>query len=303
MENLINSFLDYLKLERACSPGTVLKYGAHLLDFERYLKDVDEELTLETATGDLVRDWMMQLRERGDKASTINARLSSLRTFYKYLLRKGIVTVDPMLKVHGMKKSKPLPSFVREEDMDAILDESRFAETWEGKRDRLILQMFYETGMRRAELCGLNESDVDYYRSVIKVTGKRNKQRLIPFGDELCESMQAYQAAMHAEVEATDGAFFVRKDGTRYSYASLYQLVHRHLSQTSLEKRSPHVLRHTFATAMLNNGAELQSVKELLGHESVSTTEIYTHTTFEELKAVYEQAFPRERERKHSSAQ
>ena len=293
----IDSFLDYLRLERAYSPRTVQSYGMDLNEFEAYLRRTDAELTLETVDADNVRNWTMEMMEAGQKETSVNRRLSALRSFYRYLLRKGVVEVSPMQTVRGPKKKKPLPMFLREEEMNRLLDETDFGEGFEGERDRLIIEMFYETGMRRAELVGLNEADVDFYRGQIKVTGKRNKQRLIPFGEELGSALRVYMEEKAQEVpEAEDGALFVQKSGRRVTDAWVYTMVKRNLSRvTTIKKRSPHVLRHTFATTMLNHDAELEAVKELLGHESVSTTEIYTHTTFEELKNAYSKAHPRAR--------
>ncbi len=293
----IDSFLDYLRLERAYSPRTVQSYGMDLNEFEAYLRRTDAELTLETVDADNVRNWTMEMMEAGQKETSVNRRLSALRSFYRYLLRKGVIKVSPMQTVKGPKKKKPLPMFLREEEMNRLLDETDFGEGFEGERDRLIIEMFYETGMRRAELVGLNEADVDFYRGQIKVTGKRNKQRLIPFGEELGSALRLYMEEKAQEVpETEDGALFVQKSGRRVTDAWVYTMVRRNLSRvTTIKKRSPHVLRHTFATTMLNHDAELEAVKELLGHESVSTTEIYTHTTFEELKNAYSKAHPRAR--------
>ncbi len=297
MSALIDSFIDYLRLERAYSPRTVQSYEMDLNEFEAYLRRTDADLTLATADADNVRNWTMEMMEAGQKETSVNRRLSALRSFYRYLLRKGVVEVSPMQTVRGPKKRKPLPAFLREEEMNRLLDDTDFGEGFEGERDRLIIQLFYETGMRRAELVGLDEGDVDFYRRQIKVTGKRNKQRLIPFGDELGSALRAYMDEKGREVtEVEDGALFVQKDGRRVTDAWVYTMVRRNLTKvTSIKKRSPHVLRHTFATTMLNHDAELEAVKELLGHESVATTEIYTHTTFEELKNAYSKAHPRAR--------
>ena len=212
----------------------------------------------------------------------------------RFLLKRKVLTVNPMQKVVGPKKKKPLPSFVKEKDMDRLLDEVSFGEGFEGCRDRLILEMFYATGIRLSELIGLDDADVDLSARLIKVTGKRNKQRLIPFGNELVEGLSLYIKVRNEELPQRTEAFFVLKDGRRMYPMSVYRIVKRNLSKVvSLKKRSPHVLRHTFATAMLNDNAELGAVKELLGHASLVTTEVYTHTTFEELKKVYEQAHPR----------
>ena len=291
---LIKAFLDYLRLERNYSEKTIVSYRTDLLEFEEYFKKVDAELDFARVDADVVRNWMVSLMDDGRAATSVNRKLSSLRSFYRFLLKRKVVSVDPMLKVVGPKKKKPLPSFVREKDMDRLLDELLFDESFEGCRDRMILEVFYATGMRRSELMGLNDADVDLSAKLIKVTGKRNKQRLIPFGDELAEDLLNYIKVRNETLSQGAEAFFVLKNGARMYSEAIYRLVRRYLSGVvTLKKRSPHVLRHTFATAMLNGKAELRAVKELLGHESLATTEVYTHTTFEELKKVYEQAHPR----------
>lgn len=293
---LIENFLDYLTHERAYSPHTVTSYGSDLDEFASHLEEIGTDLDLAHADADLVRGWAMTLMGKGRNATSVNRKLSALRTFYKYLLKKGEIEVSPMQNIHGPKKKKPLPQFVREKDMDRLLDDGPAPTTWQEARNRLIIQMFYETGIRLSELVGLDESDVDFGRKVIKVTGKRNKQRIIPIGDGLIESLRGYMEVK--EWQGADGdcrlPLFITDKGVRVSDGWVYRLVHEKLSQVvTLKKRSPHVLRHTFATAMLNGDAELEAVKELMGHESVSTTQIYTHTTFEELKKAYKQAHPR----------
>ena len=291
---LKESFLKYLRFEKNYSDDTIVSYGTDLSKFEEYFKTVDENLDFAAVDADIVRGWVLSLMEGGCTATTVNRKLSSLRSFYRYLLRQGVVSVDPLMKVTGPKKKKPLPVFVKDADMSRLLDDTAFDAGFEGVRDRLILEMFYETGIRRSELINLTDADVDLYAKQIKVTGKRNKQRLIPFGDELKEDIEAYLSAKKDFLPDGGEAFFVRKNGKALYPYLVYLLVKRNLSKVvSLKKRSPHVLRHTFATSMLNNHAELEAVKELLGHESLTTTEVYTHTTFEELKKVYEQAHPR----------
>ncbi len=291
---LIKSFLEYLRLERNCSEKTIVAYGTDLREFEGFFKSEDEGLEFTIVDADLVRSWMVFLMENGSLATTVNRKLSSLRSFFRFLLRKEKIKVDPMLKVIGPKKKKPLPAFLKEKEMNRLLDELPFERNFEGCRDRTVLEIFYATGMRLSELIGLNDVDVDFSSGLIKVTGKRSKQRLIPFGDELKKDLLAYiKVRNEAFPDGTD-AFFVLKSGKRMYPVGVYRLVKEHLSKVAtLKKRSPHVLRHTFATAMLNHNAELRAVKELLGHESLTTTEIYTHTTFEELKKVYKQAHPR----------
>ena len=290
----IDTFLKYLRFERNYSEKTIVSYRIDLEEFEDYLKKVDAEKNLVTADADLVRSWMVYLMEKGRSVATVNRKLSSLRSFYRFLLRRRVVDLDPMLKVVGPKKQKTLPSFLRVQEMDRLLDECSVNEGFEGVRDRLILEMFYATGIRLSELIGLSDADVNLSAKLLKVTGKRNKQRLIPFGEELWMDLLGYIKLRNETLPDRDDALFVRKDGKRMYPELGYKIVRRNLSKVvSLKKRSPHVLRHTFATAMLNDNAELQSVKELLGHESLVTTEVYTHTTFEELKKVYEQAHPR----------
>ena len=290
----IDAFLKYLRFERNYSEKTIVSYRIDLVEFEGFLKKVDAEKDLVAVDADLVRSWMVSLMENGRSVATVNRKLSSLRSFYRFLLKRRFVDLDPMLKVVGPKKQKTLPSFLRVQEMDRLLDECSPSEGFEGVRDRLILEMFYATGMRLSELIGLNDADVDFSAKLLKVTGKRNKQRLIPFGEELWVDLLEYVKIRNEALPDRDCALFVRKDGGRMYPELVYRLVRRNLSKVAtLKKKSPHVLRHTFATAMLNGNAELQAVKELLGHESLATTEIYTHTTFEELKKVYEQAHPR----------
>ena len=291
---LINSFLNHLRYERNYSERTITSYRIDLLQFEEFLKGEDENNEFTTADADLIRRWVVSLMDEKCKPASVNRKLSSLRSFYHFLIRDGKMTVNPMSKVVGPKKTKPLPVFLREDEMSRLLDEIPFEESFEGFRDRLILEMFYATGMRLSELIGLNDADVDFSSKLIKVTGKRNKQRLIPFGKELEEDLLIYIKVRNEALPEREKSLFVRKNGMRMYPVQVYRLVRRSLSKVvTLKKRSPHVLRHTFATAMLNDNAQLGAVKELLGHESLATTEIYTHTTFEELKKVYEQAHPR----------
>ena len=290
---LIGLFLDYLKLERNYSQQTLLSYGNDLNQFEQYFKSVDEKLDFVHTDADVVRLWVVSLMDKGYSAVSVNRKLSSLRAFYRFLLRKDLIKVDPMSKISGPKKKKPLPVFVREEDMDRLLDDTPFPENFEGCRDRLILEIFYMTGVRLSELIGLKDADVDFSLMQIKVTGKRNKQRVIPFGEELKEHMLQY-LKLRNEAVSGPNAFFVLSNGNELYSGKVYNIVKTNLSKVvTLKKKSPHVLRHTFATTMLNHDAELGVVKELLGHESLTTTEVYTHTTFEELKKVYEHAHPR----------
>lgn len=291
---LTDSFLDYLLYERNYSEGTVRYYRTDILELQKFGEELLGELTPSDVDAELVREWIASLMDKGYASNTINRKLSSIRTYYKYLLRKGMVGADPLRKVSGPKKKKPLPVFLREGEVNKLLDDIDFGEGFEGCRDHLVIEMFYATGIRLSELIGLDDKDIDFSASLIKVTGKRNKQRLIPFDEELRHSMQEYVDVRNEMFPVRPDAFFIRKNGERLTRSIVANIVKRNLSKVvTVKKRSPHVLRHTFATAMLNNGAELGSIKELLGHESLATTEVYTHTTFEELKKVYNQAHPR----------
>ena len=291
---LTDSFLDYLRYERNYSEKTVLAYGEDISQLREFAQEEIGDFNPAEVTPELIREWIVSLMDKGYASTSVNRKLSSLRSFYKLLLKKKVVLVDPLRKITGPKNKKPLPSFLKENEMNRLLDDTDFGEGFEGCRDHLIIEMFYATGIRLSELIGLDDKDVDFSASLLKVTGKRNKQRLIPFGDELKEGMLEYVNVRNEQVLESGGAFFVRKNGERLYKNLVYNLVKRNLSKVvTLKKRSPHVLRHTFATTMLNNEAELGAVKELLGHSSLATTEIYTHTTFEELKKVYKQAHPR----------
>ncbi len=289
-----DAFLEYLTLERNYSSRTVGEYRDDLEAFESYYKKMDSTLSWETVDGDVVRDWMVSMMEAGRAATTVNRRLSALRTFYRYLLKRGWIEVDPVRSLQGPKKKKPLPVFLKESEMDRLLDGGFFADDFSGRRDRLIVDTFYSTGIRLSELTGLNDGDVDLRGGVIKVTGKRNKQRIVPFGGELEALFRTYLNEKSSLGMEYGGAVFVDEKGERLTNVKVRNLVRHYLGMvTTQKKRSPHVLRHTFATSMLNHHADLESLKELLGHESIATTEIYTHTTFEELKEMYNQAHPR----------
>lgn len=291
---LTDSFLDYLQYERNYSEETIKSYREDLRQFEEFAREEIGDSAPSEVKAELVREWIVSLMDRGYTSTSINRKLSSLRSFYKFLLRKGEVAVNPLQKITGPKNKKPLPAFLRESDMDRLLDEVDFGEGFKGCRDHMIIEIFYATGVRLSELIGLDNKDVDFSSSLIKVTGKRNKQRLIPFGEELKIAMMEYVDVRNEAVPIRTNAFFVRENGERLSRSIVENLVKRNLSKVvTLKKRSPHVLRHTFATTMLNHDAELGAIKELLGHESLATTEVYTHTTFEELKKVYNLAHPR----------
>jgi|WetSurMetagenome_2_1015567.scaffolds.fasta_scaffold187119_2 integrase/recombinase XerC len=294
MMMLINSFLTYLKFEKNYSERTVVSYESDLCEFVKYNEETNENFNLYEVEPEDVRQWMMSLMEKHLKETSVNRKLSALRSFNRYLLLKGKIEKDPTRKIVGPKRKRSLPTFIKIEDMKKILDDDDYADDFEGTRDKMMIEMFYETGMRLSELTSLTDGNVDLISMKIKVTGKRNKQRYIPFGPNLKNKVLGYINVRNAEVVKKCNSFFVRKNGLPVYANLVYNVVRLHLSKVvAIKQKSPHVLRHTFATAMLNNNASLNAVKDLLGHQKLSTTEIYTHTTFEELRKNYKQAHPR----------
>lgn len=291
---MVNQFLAYLSYERNRSLATVSSYRKDLEAFQKFVQAQDSTLLWADVDADLVRDWMAEMMNEGQRATSINRRLSALRSFYRFALARNLVKSDPVQGVVGPKKDKPLPQFLKEKEMDELLQEDFWTDCYEDVRDRMIIMTFYETGIRLAELMNLCDGDVDFMSGQLKVTGKRNKQRLIPFGAELSQALQHYMGVRDAQVVRHSAALFLANDGQQMTADAIRYRVKKHLSLVStLKKRTPHVLRHTFATVMLNHKAGIESVKKLLGHESLSTTEIYTHTTFEQLKREYLNAHPR----------
>ena len=291
---MINEFLNYLKFERNRSDLTIKNYGEDLRTFEEFYGNLDSRLSWKSVDSDVIRDWMESMMDKGNNATSINRRLSALRSFYRFALARKLVGKDPVHGVTGPKKGRPLPQFLKENEMDRLLDTESWTESFGDVRDRMVIMTFYETGVRLSELIGLDDSMVDFSNRQLKVTGKRNKQRVIPFGEELLATLRDYMKCRDKEVNRQSDALFVTAKGQRMTSSQVREAVRKNLSKVcTLKKRTPHVLRHTFATAMLNNKAGIESVKKLLGHESLSTTEIYTHTTFEQLKREYYSAHPR----------
>jgi integrase/recombinase XerC len=291
---MVNRFIEYLRYEQNRSELTVARYERSLRDFESYFKGIDASMAWTTIDADVVRNWLETLVDKGHKATSVNADLSALRSFYRFALSRKLVERDPVHGLTGPKKQKPLPQFMRENEMDKLLDQEEWSDTYKDVRARTIILLLYETGIRRSELTGLNDHDIDFEARQLKVTGKRDKQRIVPFGEELATELQRYIEVRDQEMEKKSTALFLNKHGERMTGCQVYSIVREELSKvTTMKKRSPHVLRHTFATAMLNHEAGLESVRLLLGHESLETTEIYTHTTFEQLKRVYKDAHPR----------
>ncbi|MBR4814123.1 MAG: tyrosine-type recombinase/integrase [Paludibacteraceae bacterium] len=295
---LIDRFLQYIKYEKGYSSHTFVSYQADLSQFEKFVLERSgaEEFVPDKVDSSLVREWIVSMMEAGVSASTVNRKLSALKSFFSYLCRMGEVRKNPMSQVVSPKRQKRLPKFLREEEMSEMFSgrADMFGEGYEAVRDELIMETFYTLGIRLSELIALKDTDVDLRSRTVLVNGKRNKQRYVPFGESLKNSMLAYLSVRDEAVPERSGYFFVRPGGEPLYPMLVYRIVHRCITAVStLSKRSPHVLRHTFATAMLNNGADLEAVKELLGHANLAATEVYTHTTFEQLQKNYKQAHPR----------
>lgn len=294
MMELIEKYLRYLRYERNYSPHTEISYSVDLGQFSDFISQQHPGVDVKSVDGDVVRLWIVSLMNAGVSVRTVNRKLSALKSFYKYMLRIGEVSVNPMKKVIGPKTKKAIPSFVNYSDMEKVLDDNVVEDSFEFLRNRVMIELFYVTGMRRAELIGLHDSDIDLEGRMIRVTGKRNKQRLIPVSERTKVMLDEYLMRRNNDVDQLLDNVFVREDGR-----PLYpMLVHRIVTASlkwipTLAKASPHVLRHSFATGMLNNGADINAVKELLGHSSLASTEVYTHTSFEELKKIYNKAHPR----------
>jgi integrase/recombinase XerC len=255
---------------------------------------IDESISFFDANVDIVRAWVASLMDAGAAPSSVCRKLSALRSFYSYCRSTDASLSNPALILQGPKRRSKLPVFLKESEMDMLIDEVQFGEGYTACRDRMVMMLFYETGMRLSELVALDVDDIDFGASVVKVLGKRSKERVIPFGNGLKSELERYLEVRGRFANNSAGALFLSSHARRISNSQVYRMVNGRLSHvSSAGKRSPHVLRHTFATAMLNNGAEIGAVRELLGHERLATTEIYTHLTFEELRRFYDKAHPR----------
>lgn len=292
---MIESFLKHLQYEKRLSPNTVLAYQTDLEQFRQYLDETHSHADICSASYFLIRSWVVSLVESGLESTSVNRKIACLRTFFKFLLRRELIANDPMAKISVLKKKKKLPGFVKEGDMVNLLDNNTFTDNFEGQRDQLILEMFYGTGIRLSELINLKENSIDLRNRTIKVLGKRNKERVIPFPLGLVSLIEKYVSTRNRDVEVKPhGNLFVRTNGEACYPMMIYKIVKKYLDKfPGVERRSPHVLRHTYATHLLNKGADLNAVKDLLGHTSLAATQVYTHNSVEKLKKVFEQAHPK----------
>ncbi|HWK03916.1 MAG TPA: tyrosine-type recombinase/integrase [Puia sp.] len=295
MEPLIQSFIDYLTFERRYSVHTIRSYQDDLVSFFDFLALQYGALSLPEVSPSLIRSWLASLKDQGLSSRSVNRKISSLKSFYKYQLRSGVVEQSPMSAITSPKVSKRLPVYVEQRDIVTLFDEIVFPDDWEGGTDRLLLAIFYHTGMRLSELVNLRERQVDVSNRTLKVLGKGNKERVIPVSPVLVEYIQAYSRQKRVVLEAPDTVYLLVNSKGKKLYAQyVYRAVRKYLGRvTTIDKKSPHVLRHTFATHLTNSGADLNSVKELLGHSSLAATQVYTHNTIEKLKDVYKKAHPK----------
>lgn len=291
---MINKFIDYIKFEKHYSNHTVIAYQRDLLDFCAFHQQMPEDFNPATVKEEEIRQWLLHLLDKHQTPRTVNRKISALKSYWKFCLRTGLLKEDILQKIIPPKMAKPLPAFYKESEMNEALSQANSADDFESVRNNLIIRMLYETGMRRAELIGLHDTDFNYTDHTIKVLGKGNKERMIPFGDDLQQAINHYLTWRKKSITSDNSFFFVLKNGKPLYPKAVYNIVHIHMSEVStLHKQSPHVLRHTFATAMLNNGADINAVKELLGHANLAATQIYTNTTFDEIHQIYKHAHPR----------
>jgi integrase/recombinase XerC len=294
MSPYVQSFLSYIEYERRYSKHTLESYGNDLEQFYFYLKSEYQKEDLELATHLEIRSWIVQMMEHKISPRSINRKLSTLKSFFKFLMRKGVVKKSPLSKVLAPKTSKRLPVFVEKAGIEKLLTDIEFTDDFEGMRDKMILDLFYNTGMRRSELNNLRETDIDSYNSQIKVLGKGNKERIIPIQPQLRVALREYIEVKNQSIATPSIYLFVNREGKLLNPSNIYQIVKKYLNLiTTIDKKSPHVLRHTFATHLMNNGADINAVKELLGHASLAATQVYTHNTIDKLKNIYKQAHPK----------
>lgn len=289
----IQSFLSYIRFEKRYSQHTLISYQNDLEQFFAYLASQFDAPPVNKISAVFVRSWLAEMKEDEISSKTINRKISSLRSFFKYAMKTGVIEQSPMVTVTAPRISKRLPSFVEEKDMATLFDYVEFEDSWKGRTEKLVLSLFYSTGMRLSELINLKESQLDPSNSQLKVLGKGNKERIIPLSGELVAGIQAYVLDKPVR-EKTVHTIFITEKGKSLQPRSVYSFVKNHLSKvTTIQKKSPHILRHSFATHLMNNGADLNAVKELLGHSSLAATQVYTHNTIEKLKDVFKKAHPK----------
>jgi integrase/recombinase XerC len=286
------SFLNYLRFQKRYSRHTLIAYQNDLENFLSFLADNYDAPAIKNITAAMVRSWLAELKEKNITSKSINRKISSLKSFFKFLMKKELIDSTPMSIINAPKISKRLPVYIEEKDMKTLFEYVEFSDDWQGKTEKLILQLFYNTGMRLSELINLKESQVDASYNQIKVLGKGNKERIIPVNKEILNSLSIYISNKPADGNTKN--IFVNEKGKPFYPKQVYNLVKKNLALiTTVKKKSPHILRHSFATHLTNNGADLNAVKELLGHSSLAATQVYTHNSIEKLKEVFNKAHPK----------
>ncbi|MGQ8336513.1 tyrosine-type recombinase/integrase [Sunxiuqinia sp. A32] len=288
------SFLKYLKFEKRCSAHTVTAYKKDLDQFEEFLFKTVGDFDVLKVDPKMVRSWIVEMMSHGVTAKTVTRKITALKSFFKFLMRQEYLEVSPVAAISTPKIPKKLPSFVDENHLHILLDNGNFGNDFEGLRDKMILSLFYGTGIRLSELINLRDSDFQKSEFLVKVLGKNNKERIVPYPRSLNQLIEEYIQVRDQQVENGEVFFFLTSKGKKAYEKLVYRVVHKNLSLvTTLEKKSPHILRHSYATHLLNRGADLNAVKELLGHANLAATQVYTHTSMEKLQNVYKQAHPR----------
>ena len=291
---MVNEFLQYLQYEKNYSFHTVLSYRTDLYQFCDFLVIKPQEINPININSQQIQQWSLLLMSTKISARSLSRKISTLKSFWKFLLVRGLATQDPTLKIILPKTKKPIPAFFKEKEMNSALDNKFNPNDFETTRNLLIISIFYQTGIRLAELISIEDKDIDLINGNLRVTGKRNKQRIIPISNSLCKEISEYIELRNNKLEILSVNLFLRENGQKLYPKLIYNIVHNTMSEvSSLHKRSPHVLRHTFATSILNGGADINAVKDLLGHSSLAATQVYTHTSFEELNNIYKHAHPR----------
>jgi len=291
----IASFLDYLKFQKRYAQHTIISYENDLSGFVDFIEKQYGSLSPKELKPTFIRSWLAALKGQDFSSKTINRKISALKTFFKYLLKQGVIETSPMTTIVSPKQSKRLPEYVERKDIGTLFDHVEFSDDWKGNTERMVFELLYNTGIRQAELIGLKENAIDFQRGLIRVLGKGSKERIIPVSAALTSRIKNYIDAKKKEMENPNREFLlVKEDGKKLYPKWVYNSVRKYLSLvTTIDKKSPHVLRHTFATHLSNNGADLNAIKELLGHSSLAATQIYTHNTIEKLKDVYKKAHPK----------
>jgi integrase/recombinase XerC len=294
---VIQTFLDYLKFQKRYSQHTIISYQTDLISFFDFIEADFSSISVDKINASIIRSWLASLKEAKMESKSINRKISTLKSFFKYQLKQDVLQNSPMITVISPKTNKRLPQFVEEKGMGTLFTHVEFPDNWQGKTDRLLIQLLYNTGIRRAELISLKETQIDESNCSIKVLGKGNKERVLPVTSEFMEVLTEYTSAKRKELKIFDShVLLVNEKGKKLYPKYVYNTVKKYLSEsdvTTIEKRSPHILRHSFATHLMNNGADLNAVKELLGHSSLASTQVYTHNTIEKLKDVYKKAHPK----------